>query len=59
MKGHIRRRGKRSWEIKFDLGTDPATRKRLTRYHSFKGTKDEAKAEAVKIIAMATNGQYQ
>jgi integrase len=58
VKGHIRRRGKRSWEIKFDLGTDPATGKRLTRYYSFKGTKAEAEAEAVKIIATTTNGQY-
>jgi hypothetical protein len=33
MKGHIRRRGKRSWELKFDL--PGAGRK--TRYASFKG----------------------
>ena len=31
MKGHIRRRGKSTWEIKFDLGSDPSTGKRLTR----------------------------
>src|SRR5262249_12568560 len=31
MKGHIRRRGERSWELKFDLGTDPLTGKRFTR----------------------------
>ena len=42
MTGHIRRRGENSWELKFDLGTDPQTGKRLTRYHSFKGTKREA-----------------
>jgi hypothetical protein len=45
MTGHIRRRGKGSWEIKFDLGTDPATGKRQTRYHSVKGTKKDAQAE--------------
>jgi hypothetical protein len=39
MTGHVRRRGERSWELKFDIGTDPLTGKRLTRYHSFKGTK--------------------
>ena len=39
MTGHVRRRGTRSWEIKFDLGTDPLTGRRLTRYHSVKGTK--------------------
>ena len=42
MTGHVRRRGQRSWELKFDLGTDPATGKRKTRYQSFKGTKREA-----------------
>jgi hypothetical protein len=31
MSGHIRRRGERSWEIKFDLGIDPVTAKRLVR----------------------------
>jgi hypothetical protein len=39
MTGHIRRRGARSWELKFDPGTDPATAVRRIRYHSFKGTK--------------------
>jgi hypothetical protein len=53
MTGHIRRRGQRSWEIKFDLGTDPATGKRLTRYHSFKGTKREAEAELIRLKAGA------
>jgi integrase len=51
MKGHIRRRGAESWEIKFDLGTDPATGKRLTRYHSFRGTKREAQDECARLLA--------
>jgi hypothetical protein len=25
MTGHIRRRGERSWELKFDIGADPVT----------------------------------
>jgi len=58
MTGHIRRRGERSWEIKFDLGTDPATRRRLTRYHSFKGTKREAEAELIRLKAGADKGEY-
>lgn len=58
MAGHIRRRGDRSWELKFDLGTDPATGKRLTRYHSFKGTKREAEAELVRLKAAADRGDY-
>jgi hypothetical protein len=30
MSGHIRRRGARSWELKFDLGRHPVTGKRET-----------------------------
>ena len=58
MTGHVRRRGERSWELKFDLGTDPLTGKRLTRYHSFKGTKREAEAELVRLKAGADRGEY-
>jgi len=58
MKGHIRRRGERSWELKFDLGTDPLTGRRATRYHSFKGTKREADAELVRLLAAADRGDY-
>lgn len=58
MTGHVRRRGKTSWEIKFDIGRDPLTGKRKIRYHSFKGTKRQAELEAAKLIAAASNGSY-
>jgi integrase len=58
MTGHIRRRGKSSWEIKFDIGRDPVTRKRRTRYHSFKGTKRQAELEAARLITAAATGSY-
>jgi integrase len=58
MSGHIRRRGEQSWELKFDLGRDPATGKRETRYVSFKGTKREAQAELVRLSAEAIKGVY-
>src|SRR5580658_7642112 len=58
MKGHIRKRGERSWELKFDLATDPLTGKRSTRYHSFKGSKREADAELVRLMAAADRGDY-
>lgn len=57
MKGHIRQRGERSWEIKFDAGREPATGKRLTRYHSFKGTKREAQVELTRLMAEAQKGR--
>ena len=58
MTGHIRQRGENSWELKFDLGRDPVTGKRETRYHSFKGTKREARAELVRLSAEALKGDY-
>jgi integrase len=58
MKGNLTRRGKNSWRIKFDLGTDPATGRRQTRYHTVRGTKAQAQAEAARIIASSTTGQY-
>ena len=42
MTGHVRRRGARSWELKYDIGTDHAG-SRKTRYASFKGTKRDAR----------------
>jgi integrase len=58
MTGHVRRRGDRSWEIKFDLGTDQLTGKRRIHYSSFRGTKREAEAELVRLKAGADAGTY-
>jgi integrase len=57
MTGHIRRRGERSWELKFDAGVDPATGKRKTRYIAFRGTKAAAQRELVRLIAAEQSGQ--
>jgi integrase len=56
MRGHIRRRGTASWELKFDLGRDPVTGKRLTRYQSFRGTKREAEKKLVELLGQAETG---
>jgi integrase len=58
MSGHIRQRGEKAWEIKFDIGTDPLTGRRRTKYASFKGTKAEAKNELIRLKAAANNGDY-
>ena len=58
MAGHIRRRSERSWELKFDLGTDPLTGRRLTRYASFKGGKRDAQIELTRLMAAADQGHY-
>lgn len=56
--GHVRRRGKASWEIKFDAGRDPITGKRRIRYVSFKGTKRAAEIEAARLVTAAAGGEY-
>jgi integrase len=56
--GHIRRRGKASWELKFDVGRAPATGRRLIQYHSFRGTKREAQMKLAQLIASVGQGTY-
>jgi integrase len=56
MSGHIRRRGERSWEIKFELGVDPTTGKRRIRYASFKGTKKQAEIELARLVSEQAAG---
>jgi integrase len=58
MTGHIRRRGERSWELKFDIGRDERTGKRIIQYHSFKGTKKEAHVKLAELIASVAKGSY-
>jgi integrase len=57
MTGHVRRRGERSWELKFDAGSDPSTGRRITRYSSFRGTKRDAEVELAKLVTAAANGE--
>ncbi len=54
MKGSIIRRGPESWAIKVDLGRDPQTRQRRTKWHTIRGTKREAQSEAGKWVAAVT-----
>jgi integrase len=58
MHGHIRRRGIKSWEIKFDRGRDPMTGRRRTSFQSVKGTKRDAQAKLVELLAAEHKGAY-
>jgi integrase len=55
MSGHVRRSGKRSWELKYEIGYD-TNGKRRSRYTSFKGTKREAEAELARLIVQHASG---
>jgi integrase len=57
MTGHVRRRGERSFELKFDIGVDAAG-KRQIRYHSFRGTKREAQIKLAELVVAADKGSY-
>ena len=56
--GHIRQRGKQSWQIKFDAGRDPATGKRQTQFLTFRGTRKEAQFKLAELIASVGKGSY-
>ena len=55
MKGSLTRRGKRSWRLKFDIGTVDGRRR---THHTLRGTKVKAQEEAARIVAGATTGSY-
>jgi integrase-like protein len=54
MRGSIRRRGKTSWELKFDAPTDNGLRK--TRYVSFKGSRQDAQRELTRLLGQLDAG---
>src|SRR5262245_4013032 len=56
--GHIRQRNPRSWELKFDLGRDPVSGKRISRFVTFQGTKREAQAELNRLLNSRNEGIY-
>jgi hypothetical protein len=57
MTGHIRRRGKASWELKFDVGADPMSGARRIRYRSFKGQKRTAELELARLVSENAAGE--
>ena len=60
MTGSICGRGKRgdSWELKFDIGRDEKAGKRITQFHTFRGTKKEAKVKLAELVTAASQGSY-
>ena len=58
MKGHIRQRGPGSWELKFDVGADPVTGRRITRYKTVRGAKRDAQQELRRLLTAVDVGTY-
>jgi integrase len=44
--------------LKYEIGTDPRTGRRVTQYRSFKGSKREAKAELVRLMDTVRRGEH-
>ena len=57
MKGHIRKRGKRSWAVIIDLGRD-ANGKRHQKWHTVHGAKRDAQRELAHLLSSLNNGDY-
>jgi hypothetical protein len=56
--GHIRPRGPGAWELKYDVGRDAKTGKRITKYATLRGTKREAQAELRRLLGTVDVGQH-
>ncbi len=57
MKGHIRRRGQRSWAIVLDIGRDQSG-KRQQKWHAIQGTKKDAERELTRLLSAIDTGVY-
>jgi integrase len=54
-RGNITRRGKKSWQLKFDVGLD-AKGKRRIRYVTVRGTRQDAQKELTRLLAQHDAG---
>ena len=55
MSGHIQKRGKNSWRLKFDAGIDTSGQ-RHTRYFTFRGSKREAEIKLAQLVTENAKG---
>ncbi len=56
--GNITRRGKNSWRVKYEIGRDPVTGKRQTRYITVRGTKRDAQRALTRVQHEIDVGAY-
>ncbi|ACX51972.1 integrase family protein [Ammonifex degensii KC4] len=57
MRGHIRKRGEKSWAVVVDLGRDPETGKRRQKWVTVRGTKRDAEKVLAELLAKAGRGE--
>ncbi len=56
--GHIRPRGKGAWELKYDVGHDPVTGRRVTKYATVRGSKRDAQRLLRQQLTAVDSGQF-
>lgn len=57
MKGHVRKRGEKSWAVVLDLGRD-ADGKRRQKWHSVKGNRKDAERVLARLVNEINTGEY-
>src|SRR5690349_18013802 len=57
-KGHIRQRGPNAWELKYDVGIDPVTKRRITRFKTIHGAKRDAQRALRDALTALDGGTY-
>jgi integrase len=58
MSGHIRQRSPDAWEIRYTLGTDPATGKRRTATATVRGNRKDADRELRRLLRTIDTGEH-
>ena len=58
MKGHIRPRSVGSWELKYDIGRDPLTGRRITKFATVHGAKRDAQRELRRLLKTVDDGVH-
>src|SRR5437868_10697850 len=56
--GHVRQRSLGSYELRYSVGTDPATGKRKTITTTVRGTRKEAEKELRRLLHTIDNGEH-
>jgi integrase len=56
--GHIRARSPGAWELKYDVGRDPQTGRRVTRYATVRGSKADARRKLRELLSAVDRGAH-
>ena len=57
-RGHVRKQGRSSWELKFDVARDPLTGRRVTKFKTFRGTRRKAEEELTRLLSQRDQGTF-